>query len=376
MVVTSRVTHATPACYSAHVLDRDSENEIAAQQIGYTHPLGSIVDILIGGGKQHYVPADKGGDREDGVNLIDWAVKQGYTYAADKGDIEEALDDAKLPLPFLGLLADSHLDYEIDRDPEEQPSLHKLVEIALETLANATKDDKKGYFLMVEASRIDHGGHANDAAAHVHETLMYNEVMAYLKEYVSDYPDTQLLSAADHECGGLTLEDNYNPTVLTQALNSGEHLADLFDENTGEDKAAYLRKQMPSYGLTNYTDEDIAHFINVYETEDALTMSSEITNAFAAEAGLHWSTGGHTAADVQLHGFSADRKAVDYMRDTLGTNVNNIELPRYVEKVLGVSMDDATKKLRKDGVDWVERRDMLDVIKRENAAAKKHAHHH
>ena len=375
LVVTSRITHATPASYSAHVLDRDSENEIAAQQIGYTHPIGPIVDILIGGGRRHYLPADKGGNREDGVNLIDWAVKQGYTYASDKGEIEESLENGKLPLPFLGLLADSHLDYEMDRNPEEQPSLQKNVETGLKTLAAHTKDCDKGFFLMVEASRIDHAGHANDAAAHVHETLMFNEVMAYLKEYVAHHPDTQLLSAADHECGGLTLEDGYNPTVLTQAQNSGEQLAELFDKEAGDDKAGYLRSQMPLYGLNNVTDEEISDFIAVYEESDALTMAAEITNVFAAEAGLNWSTGGHTAADVQLHGFSADGKDVSFMRHTLGGNVNNIELPRYVERALGVSMEKATEELRKDGVDWVQRRDMLHIIKRDNMLAKKHAHH-
>lgn len=376
MVVTSRITHATPASYSAHVLDRDSEIEIAAQQIGYTHPIGSLVDLLIGGGRRFYLPKDKGGDREDGVDLIEWAVEQGYTYAADRGDLEEVLKGGKLPLPFLGLLASSHLDYEMDRNPEEQPSLKKLVETGLNTLAGHTKKSKKGYFLMVEASRIDHAAHGNDAAAHVHETLMFNEVMAYLKEYVAEHPDTQLLSAADHECGGLTLEDNYNPTVLTQAQNSGELLADLFDDEAGDDKAAYLRDQMPLYGLSNVTDEDIAHFLAVYEEGGALTMGSEITNAFAAEAGLHFSTTGHTAADVQLHGFAADRHVVEYMRDTLGGNINNIELPRYVEKALGVNMEKVTKLLRKNGVDWIERRDLLDVIKRDNAEAKKHTHHH
>ena len=376
MIVTSRITHATPACYSAHVLDRDSENEIAAQQIGYTHPFGSVVDLMIGGGRQHYLPASEGGDREDDVNLIEWAKEEGYTYASDKGEMDEVIKDGKLPLPFLGLLADSHLEYEMDRDPEEQPSLLKLVETGLDTLEAATSRKHKGYFLMVEASRIDHAGHANDAAAHVHDTLMFNEVMAYLKDFVSKHPDTQLLSAADHECGGLTLEDNYDPTVLTRAQHSAEHLVDRFAEEAGDDRAAYLAGLMPEFGLENFTDEDIAHWIEIYDEEGAQSMGPAITNVFNAEAGLHWSTGGHTAADVQLHGHAANPLTRAYMKDQLGTNNNNIVLPTYVEKALGVSMGDTTKKLRKDGSDWVERRDMLEMIKRQNSAAKHYAHHH
>jgi alkaline phosphatase len=376
MIVTSRITHATPACYSAHVLDRDSENEIAAQQIGYSHPLGSVADLLIGGGRRHYLPKEAGGNREDGVNLIDWAVGKGYNYAADREDLEGALDDGKLPLPFLGLLANSHLDYELDRNTEKQPSLLQLVEYGLDTLEAATKKSKKGYFLMVEASRIDHAAHANDAAAHVHDTLMFNEVMAFLKTYVSKRKDTQLLSAADHECGGLTLEDDYDPTVLTRAQYSGETLTSRFEKESGDDKAAYLRDvQLPLYGLDNYTDADVSRWIDIYENKGSQAMAEAITLAFAAEAGLHFSTNGHTAADVQLHAYAADKKTLDYMRQTLGTNNNNIVLPRYVEKALGVSMDGVTKDLRKNGTDWIEGKDKLEMIKRENSMAKKHVHH-
>ena len=109
LVVTSRITHATPACYCASVLDRDSENEIAGQQIGYTHPLGSFVNILMGGGRRHYLPTEEGGNREDGVNLIDWATSEGFTYAGDKSDLDESLVDGKLPLPYLGLFKSSDM---------------------------------------------------------------------------------------------------------------------------------------------------------------------------------------------------------------------------------------------------------------------------
>lgn len=49
LVTTSRITHATPASYSAHIDDRDAEDEIASQQIG-DYVLGRQVDILWGGG--------------------------------------------------------------------------------------------------------------------------------------------------------------------------------------------------------------------------------------------------------------------------------------------------------------------------------------
>lgn len=378
IVVTSRMTHATPAVYSAHVLDRDSENEIATHQIGYKHPFGKFIDILIGGGRQHYLPSSEGGEREDGVNLIQWAKKHGYTYASDRSEVEESLDkEGRLPLPFLGLLADNHVSYEIDRDPEETPSLHEVTKLSLETLAAATRDEDKGFFLMVEASRIDHAAHNNDAGSHLHDTLMYNEVIAYLKEWVSAHPDTQLLSAADHECGGLTLIDDYDPTVLARVQASGEILGQAFEAYDGDDRAAFLTSQLPDYGFQkgDYTDDDVAHWLDVYDSDGYSVMASAITRAQGALAGINWSSTGHSALDVQLHGYAADPADLAYLKTKLGTQNNNIVLPQYVAEVLGVSLDDATDALRKNGSDWVERRHLLDKIKRDNSDAKHHRHH-
>lgn len=375
--VTSRITHATPACYASHVLFRDSEAEIAAQEIGYSHPLGSVVDILMGGGRSYFLPQADGGSRTDGVNLIKWAEGEGYTYAADKSDFDEALDDGILPLPFLGLFARSHMDYEIDRNPENQPSLLEMAAVTVDTLKAASEEaGDKGYFLMIEASRIDHAGHANDAASHVHDILMYNELMAYLKSYVAENPDTQLLSAADHECGGLTLPEGWNPTVLARAQNSAEFLAAKFNNEVGDDVAAYLRDTLlPLAGMKNASDEDIANYVQVYEAEGTSAMGLAILHDFAEQAGVNWSTGGHTAADTQLHGYVADKHAYEYMKHEIGFNSENTELAKYVEKVLGLDLDATTEALREDGVDWVEKRDMLFQIKQDARSAMMHAHH-
>lgn len=378
LVVTSRITHATPAVYSSHVLNRGSENEIAAQQIGKTHPFGPFVDLLIGGGRRHYLPESEGGDREDGVNLIEWAEEQGYTYANDAADLKEAAEKGTVPLPFLGLFNLSHISYEMDRDPESEPSLLETTKIALDTLEAATKKSKKGYFIMIEASRVDHAGHANDAPAHVHETLMYNEVMNYVKEFIDKHPDTQMLSAADHECGGLTLIDGFNPNVLARAQYSNDYLMAMWDNYNGGDRPGFLREELvPLYGLQNITDEHIENFLELYNADEetgTADMGLAILKAVAVEAGVNWSTGGHTAADVVLHGYAHGKK-YDEMKKIMNGNQNNIDLPVYIEKVLGLDMDKATTRLRKDGTDWIEQTEQLSTIKRRaDAAARDHAH--
>jgi alkaline phosphatase len=79
LVATSRITHATPASFSAHVEDRDNENAIAKQQIGES-PLGRSVDLMFGGGYCHFLPKTaKDGCRFDSRNLLDEA-KENYNW--------------------------------------------------------------------------------------------------------------------------------------------------------------------------------------------------------------------------------------------------------------------------------------------------------
>lgn len=131
--------------YAAHVLERASENDIAAQEIGYSHPLGSVVDLLLGGGRRHFLPISQGGKRSDNVNLIDWAVEKGWRYVSTKRELDMSTDDdGALPLPFLGLFSPSHMAFELDRDRAEQPSLLEMAKTALDTLEKATRNSEKG----------------------------------------------------------------------------------------------------------------------------------------------------------------------------------------------------------------------------------------
>jgi alkaline phosphatase len=89
LVVTSRVTHATPAAFSAHVTDRNDETNIALQQIG-ENPLGRTVDLLFGGGSCQFLPEC----REDGRNLLNEA-KEKYNWTTVLYHDRQGFDDLK-----------------------------------------------------------------------------------------------------------------------------------------------------------------------------------------------------------------------------------------------------------------------------------------
>ena len=157
LVTTTRITHATPAAFSSHVYDRDAEDQIAVQQLG-GYVLGPQVDLLWGGGRNFFLPESANGSRTDERNLVEEAKEKGWkvaltrdefdAYAKDSGSVRRsriAGRDNWSHLPSLGLFAGSHLDYEIDRDATEQPSLAEMTVGAL----NALDSDDKPFFLMV-----------------------------------------------------------------------------------------------------------------------------------------------------------------------------------------------------------------------------------
>ncbi|EFY88380.1 hypothetical protein J3459_011340 [Metarhizium acridum] len=352
LVVTSRVTDATPAGYCAHVMDRRLEDEIASHQIGQKHPLGSVVDLIMGGGRRHYQTQRMGGNGTDYADLITWAKGQGFSYASDKGGLEVfSRDLGKVPVPFLGLFADSHMAYELDRDNEKEPSLLQMTQVAIKSLADATKSGQKGFFIMIEASRIDHAGHANDVAAHVHDIAMYYQVMSFLKKYVAENPDTQLLSAADHETGGLTLASGYNPAMLQRANHTSEYLERAFSLYRGPDRATYLKDViLPQYGLLSASEKDVKKYLGILKRDGVSDMGAAIRSDFAKSVGVKWATDGHSAVDVPLYGFTGADKSYTQMKAYLGPHADNTQLARYIEQALGINLDKATEALREN---WV-----------------------
>jgi alkaline phosphatase len=368
LVVTSTINHATPAVYSAHVANRDSYEAIAAQQIGYSHPLGSVVDILLGGGRCYFKPqSDPTSCRSDDLDLFGFAREKGYYVMQDRAAFDSYLGGyaTNATLPYIGLFNDDQMMYEIDRSkaPEKEPSLLEMTEAALGSLEQATRNSTKGFFIMIEASRIDHAGHANDAAAHVHDTILYNEVLARVQDWIDTHPDTMLMSAADHECGGLTT-NGFDPAPLVDVQHSFEYLETLWEAYNGTYKRGYFTSTiLPAAGLADTTDSQIDTLLG------ASDLWVQMKTMIADKAGVNWSTGGHTATDVNLHGYAAGKLWREFKGDMAG-NHDNTELPKYIEKVLKLNMDETTAKLRAVNGSWIAG---PDAAKR-STFAKRHSH--
>jgi alkaline phosphatase len=101
--------------------------------------------------------------------------------------------------PLLGVFSSSHLDYYVDRinQPElakKEPALPEMTRVALQKLSR----NSKGFILLVEAGRIDHANHNNDAWAAIQETYELDLTLAVIDEFLRMNPKTVVIIASDH----------------------------------------------------------------------------------------------------------------------------------------------------------------------------------
>lgn len=339
LVATSRITHATPASYASHTWNRDDEANIAAQLVGVTHPLGPQVDILLGGGRCFFLPQNTTGScRKDDRDLIPAAKKFGYNVFTDRA----GFDKKNLKIPYMGLFASGHMAYEVDRDEAKEPSLTEMSIKALDSLAAATAQSKKGFFIMIEASRIDHAGHANDLPGHMYDSLEYNRAMdairAWVKKHSKDSP-TLMLSAADHETGGLAIGIQLEgppdyfwwPESLSKATASTEALTAAAKAYNGTDATGFFKTTIfPRYGIDDATDAEVTAAVAARTSSTQLTKV--LRDALTARTGVTWSTGGHTAVDVNLYAYGKG------WEQFVG-NHENTDIGMAAFKVLGLEVE-------------------------------------
>ena len=204
-VSTARVTHATPASAYAKTVDRnfeddsllpegcDTQTDIATQLIDAME--AGLISVAMGGGYRHFMPAGEQlpvggtGRRTDGINLVERATELGAYHAHDDESFANAPVDGT---PLLGLFESSHMMYSADRFDE--PSLADMTEAAVNSLSN----DEDGFFLQVEAGRVDHANHSGNLARVLTDGVAFAEAVERVISMV-DLSETLVIVTADHE---------------------------------------------------------------------------------------------------------------------------------------------------------------------------------
>ena len=225
IVTTTRVTHATPAATYAKSPDRDWEDpsempkqaielgcvDIATQLIQYQANINTRyagaksdgIEVVMGGGRRHFLPEKSSadtentpkGNRPDGRNLIsEWkALYPKGLFLNNRADFDSA--DFDRAQKIFGLFNKSHMRFDADRKTKKikEPSLSEMTDKAIQVLAK----NPKGFFLMVEAGRIDHAHHAGNAYNALSDTVEFSNAVEVALNKTST-EDTLIIVTADH----------------------------------------------------------------------------------------------------------------------------------------------------------------------------------
>lgn len=307
LVATSQINHATPASFAAHNESRRNYNEIADDYLDVKVNNRLSTDLLLGGGTKYFIREDR--------DLIKEFKDAGYSYSDDFSKINNLKQ-----LPAIGLYAETAFPYAIDQYP------NRLETMTAKALSLLSKDNKSGFFAMIEGSQIDWCGHVNDIACAMKEMDDFAKSITLAKQYVDKNPDTLLVITADHSTGGLTLGANgkylWHADVVKSIKQSVHNLAN-------ELYASPNVKQVWNENTDIEISDTELQALKAAKGKDKKSLYKAINTLINNASYTGWTTTGHTAVDVQVFAYGQGYEAF------IGSQ-NNTEIAQklinYIEK--------------------------------------------
>jgi alkaline phosphatase len=322
LVFTCEFPHATPADCAAHSYNRNKSEWIAPQMVH------NRLDVVIGGGVSLLTPDLQAHLRSENYGVLLNDIDGFRNYSGNK---------------MWALFGDKDMSYDIDRDPEQQPSLAEMTLVAIEKLSK----NENGFFLMVEGSKIDWAAHANDAVALITDMLAFDEACGIAFDFAETNGETLVVVVPDHgnsgfsigssRCGGYaTLPQSRLWGPISRFKTSGEGLIQILQQTD----ASQLREV--TYNLTgiDLSDEEYRQLLQCGDykrsslSDEERMKGSKLTQIVSDIIQNHhcfgFTTKGHTGEEVFL--------AVYDPRNTpLTGHHTNIELNDYLRKALELS---------------------------------------
>ncbi|MBP2626606.1 MAG: alkaline phosphatase [Firmicutes bacterium] len=329
IVATSNIQHASPAAYSAHCPDRSNYEEIAKQQVHLN------IDVVLGCGKQYLIPKEQGGTRFDNENMIDLLKAKGYGFVENRTDMLNYKGHK-----MWGIFANDAMDYDMDRKylHPEQPSLAEMTKKAIDVLSQ----NPKGFFLFVEASKVDWASHSNDPVGVISDSLAYADAIQVALDFAKHDGNTLILCFADHSNGGMSIgskksNKTYSSTPLEQLLDplkkasmTGEGVEIMLDGNLSETNIRSIVNQY--YGVDDLTAAEI----EAIQKAKKGTLNAVLGPIISNRSIIGWTTNGHTGEDVFLYAYGPNKPS---------GLIENKNLAYICANTLGYDLDQADSNL-------------------------------
>ncbi len=331
MVVTCQFPHATPADMMAHYHNRSNYPVLSKQLVH------NGIDVMFGGGTKYMTDELREELAGNGTTLIENDREKFDRFNGDK---------------LWALFGKVQTSYELDRNPQKEPSIVEMTEKAL-TLLNKNEN---GFFLMVEGSKIDWAAHANDPVGVISEFLVFDEALGKAIDFAKKDKNTTILVISDHGNSGFSIGRNH-----LKKSYSKMSLEELFGDVAKIERTAYglskilldtdndkLSQVFKKYTNINLTDKELQQLLKVKKSKKVAydkvaysqTLMYHIIKIFKKSLPFGFTTGGHTGEEVLLSIYNPNN-------ERLMGNVNNSDIFRYLYQIAGInqSMKQLTNEL-------------------------------
>jgi alkaline phosphatase len=304
LVTTATVYDATPAAFSINAKSR-RDSQLLVDLLVALEP-----DVLMGGGADYFLPqGTPGGKRKDRKDIVAAFRAKGYHIARNTADLNAATGPR-----LLGLFADEDMDFEIDRDPSQEPTTAEMAAAALKALS---LESPNGFVLLVENENVDTSAHANDAASLMRALWAFDDAVKVALEFQRRNPGTLVIVTGDHETGGFSptyaLKDLSSLSSKNRFYSRDEHLRmleritmslgrvkeRLGRKPSGEVLDKLIADHFPGFRL----DPDLRQLVLGQKTDErnfAYLPQNALGRMVARQTGYYWGTGGHTPEPVAV----------------------------------------------------------------------------
>lgn len=344
------ICHATPAAFYAHKPDRNMYYEIGKDMVkaGFDY---------YGGSGFHAPTSDK--EAASVGSLYDQCEAAGYVFARGYKDFQKKIKKNNHVILFqpegANLGDETCLPYAIDRTKTDLT----LAEITRAGISALTKQQKDGFFLMVEGGKVDYACHSNDAATAFKETIDLDEAVKVAYEFYQQHPDeTLIVITADHETGGIVLgrgpyelhtdllkyqkmsAERYSKYLEQQYKKLGKKFTWAFVENDLKknwgfwdnvklDEKQTQRLKDAFNKLTEGHDESSK---SLYASINGISSTARKIMAEAALVG--WQSGGHSNGYVPVF-------AIGVGSESFVGKIDNTSIPKKIAAAAGWEMPQA-----------------------------------
>lgn len=331
LVFTCEFPHATPADCSAHSYKRGRYDWIAPQMVH------NELDVVIGGGVSILT--------EEMENEL---VANGYKVY--RNDLQGMRADKSEKM--WALYGDKEMAYDLDRDPNQQPSIEEMTRKAIEKLSK----DPDGFFLMVEGSKVDWAAHGNDPVGMATDFLAFDRACGAALEFARQNGETAVVILPDHGNSGISLGrrsctgyDKLSKDQLFHQFSLYKLTAEGFAKKVNSIPNSEVQQMFSQYAGFELTDEEMNALNNCKDyknspipaeqrkTDDNSSMySGNLTGLMAhiitSRTCFGFTTGGHTGEEVFL--------AAYHPQGSLPIGMNtNIEINEYLCNLFGLTHD-------------------------------------